>query len=328
MTADMPAMVLALLGGCLLSAVFTGLLIEPLARLKIRQTVREDGPQSHLAKTGTPSMGGVAFLAALLGIMLAVAGFRGGLGGRALAVLAFTFAMALVGLADDYQKIRRGGAYGFGARLRIVVEVVLALLLGAVLSGAGEGRTVPGLALGFIPGAGPLWLLLAALVLVGASNAVNLTDGLDGLAAGLTALCAATLALGCWLVGQHDLALLALAVAGVSLGFLWFNANPARVFMGDVGSMGLGAALGGIALAARLEMLLVLVGLIFVAETLSVIGQVVSFKTTGRRIFRMAPLHHHFELGGWPEQTVVIRFWIIGACVALAGCLFAVYLAQ
>jgi len=180
---------------------------------------------------------------------------------------------------------------------------------------------VPGLTLAFPTTWVWAWPLFAVFVLVGSTNAVNLTDGLDGLAAGLVAICGSILALACQRVGEPRLALLAFAVAGASAGFLWFNANPAQVFMGDVGSMALGALLGGIAVAARLEIFLALVGLIFVVEALSVIGQVVSFRTTGKRVLKMAPLHHHLELSGWAEQTIVVRFWVIGVCLACAGLL-------
>lgn len=310
--------------GCLLSAALTGLIINPLRDLNIRQTVREDGPETHLKKTGTPSMGGIAILAALVIMFALTPDFAGVLSNRAFYILGFVLAMALVGFLDDYQKIRRGGAYGFGARLRIVVEIVLAFVLAWALSTDGVVPVEPGLGFSFIPAAGWLWLAFAAFVLVGTANAVNLTDGLDGLAAGLTSLCALALGIACIVTDQLDLALLAFAVAGVSLGFLWYNAHPARIFMGDVGSLGLGAALGGIAIAARIEVVLLIAGFIFVAETLSVIGQVISFKATGRRIFKMAPLHHHFELSGWTEQTVVSRFWIVGACLAVVGVLIAV----
>ncbi|MGC9319810.1 MAG: phospho-N-acetylmuramoyl-pentapeptide-transferase, partial [Armatimonadota bacterium] len=167
------------------------------------------------------------------------------------------------------------------------------------------------------------WWVFAAIVLLGSANAVNLTDGLDGLAGGLTALCGIGLAGGCWMLGHIDLALMALAVSGAAAGFLWLNAAPAKVFMGDVGSTGLGAALGGIAVAARVELLLALVGLVFVIETLSVIAQVVSFRLTGRRVLRMAPLHHHLELSGWEETTIVVRLWIIGTGLTATGLLLA-----
>lgn len=324
MPIEATALIVVLVIGGLLSAVLTGLIINPLRRLNIRQVVRDDGPETHRKKTGTPSMGGIAFLAALVIVFTPTVGVAGLASNRAFYIVGFILAMALVGFLDDHQKIRRGGAYGFGARLRIIVEIVLALALAWALSTDGISPVDTPLGFSFIPSAGWLWLAFATFVLVGTANAVNLTDGLDGLAAGLVAVCAVALGVACMITDQLDLALLAFAVAGVSLGFLWFNAHPARVFMGDVGSLGLGAALGGIAIAARIEIALLIAGFIFVAETLSVIGQVISFKATGRRIFKMAPLHHHFELSGWSERTVVSRFWIVGACLAVLGVAFAV----
>lgn len=319
MPADMLLIWLSLVGAALLSAVFTGALLPNLRRANIRQHVREDGPESHLSKAGTPSMGGLAIHAAFLVIVILLAIARMGLDGRAVAVVLFAVAMAGVGFLDDYKKLRRKGAYGFGARLRLVLEFLFAALLLWYLEGHAPERVVAGLALpGMMIGT---WIfrIFAAIVLVGTANAVNLTDGLDGLAGGLTALAAFGLAGGCWALGQPDLALVTLAMGGAAAGFLWFNGPPARVFMGDVGSIGMGALLGGVAIAARIEVLLAIVGMIFLAETLSVIAQVTSFKLTGRRVLRMAPLHHHLELSGWPETTIVVRAWVIGGALALTG---------
>jgi len=319
MTGDLLLAWLCLVGGCALSAVLTSALLPNLGRANIRQHVREDGPESHLAKAGTPSMGGLAILAAFLLIVGIVAVARGGLDGRAAAVVVFTVGMALVGLTDDYQKLRRRGAYGFGARSRLLLEFAFAALFIWYLVGRPHDALVSGLTFASLTEDGWLWRIFAAIVLVGSANAVNLTDGLDGLAGGLSALCGLGMAGACWMLGEIDLALLSLAMAGAAAGFLWLNAAPARVFMGDVGSIGLGALLGGVAIAARIEVVLGLMGLVFVVETLSVIAQVVSFRTTGRRVLRMAPLHHHLELSGWEETTIVIRFWVIGACLAATG---------
>jgi len=311
--------ILAFLGACLLSAVLTGAILGPLRRANVRQTVREDGPESHLAKTGTPSMGGIAILTTIVVVAVVALLALGELGGRVAPILVFGAAMAFVGLSDDYAKLVKGGPYGFKARYRIIVEVLLAVALVWYLSLHPTKLVVPGLTVAFPTAWVWAWPLFAVFVLVGSTNAVNLTDGLDGLAGGSVAICGSILALACQRVGEPRLALLAFAVAGASAGFLWFNANPARIFMGDVGSMALGALLGGIAVAARVEVFLALVGLIFVVEVLSVIGQVVSFQATGRRILKMAPLHHHLELSGWAEQTIVVRFWVIGLCLACVG---------
>jgi len=314
---------LCLVGGCALSGALTGALLPRLRRANVRQHVRDDGPESHLAKAGTPSMGGLAIHASVLILAVIIAVGMGGLSGKTLAVLAFIVGMSLVGFIDDYQKLRRKTHYGFGARFRLLLEFIFAGLLVWYLGGHQPEELVSGLTVASLASASWLWKVLAAVVVVGAANAVNLTDGLDGLSGGLTAACGVALAVGCWLVGEVELALLALAVAGASAGFLWENAPPAKVFMGDVGSVGLGAALGAIAIAARVEFLLALAGLVFVVETLSVIVQVVSYQTTGKRVLRMSPLHHHFELVGWEETTIVVRAWMIGACLAVTGIIYA-----
>ncbi|MEA3402569.1 MAG: phospho-N-acetylmuramoyl-pentapeptide-transferase [Armatimonadota bacterium] len=323
MTSDLALAWVCVVGGCALSAAFTAVLLPHLRRANIRQHVREDGPESHLRKAGTPSMGGLAIYAAFLLVVALISVMRGGLDGRACAVVLFIIGMAVVGLLDDYQKLRRREAYGFGAGVRLLFEFILAGLLILYLTRYPPEPVVSGLTIASLDAASWAWRIFAALVLVGSANAVNLTDGLDGLAGGLTSLCGIGLAGACWMLGHPDLALLSLAVSGAAAGFLWFNAAPAKVFMGDVGSTGLGAALGGIAVAARIEVLLALVGLVFVAEALSVIAQVVSFRLTGRRVLRMAPLHHHLELSGWEETTIVLRLWIIGAGVTATGLLLA-----
>jgi phospho-N-acetylmuramoyl-pentapeptide-transferase len=314
---------LCLVGGCALSGALTGALLPNLRRANVRQHVRDDGPESHLAKAGTPSMGGLAIHASLLVLVIIVAVGMGGLSGKTWAVLAFVAGMALVGFIDDYEKLRRHTHYGFGARIRLVLEFALAGLLVWYLGAQEPGELVSGLTIASWSWSGWLWRIVAAVVVVGAANAVNLTDGLDGLASGLTTMCGIALAFGCWIIGEVELALMALAVAGAAAGFLWHNAPPAKVFMGDVGSVGLGAALGAIAIAARVELLLALAGLVFVVETLSVIVQVVSYQTTGKRVLRMSPLHHHFELVGWEETAIVVRAWIIGACLAVTAIIYA-----
>ncbi len=328
MTIELVLAWLCLVGGCALSAALTGALLPSLRRANVRQHVREDGPESHLAKAGTPAMGGLAIHASILILVGLIVVGRGGLDGRAAAVALFAALMALLGFIDDWTKLRRKGAYGSGARFRIVLEFVFAGLLIWCLSAQEPGRLVSGLTFASLASTSWLWKVLAAVVVVGTANAVNLTDGLDGLAGGLTSLCGVGLAFGCWMVGETDLALLSLAVAGAAGGFVWHNAPPAKLFMGDVGSIGLGAALGAIAIAARVELLLLLVGLVFVIETLSVIVQVVSYQTTGRRVLRMAPLHHHFELSGWEETAIVARAWVLGGCLTATGILLVTLLVR
>jgi phospho-N-acetylmuramoyl-pentapeptide-transferase len=318
MGSDTVTAALCFLGGCVLSAVLTGALLPALRQAAVHQRVREDGPPTHLAKSGTPSMGGIAIVAAIVLAALVFLPAEGESNGQVAAILGFTVAMALVGFADDYAKLVKRGPYGFRARYRVVVEILLCVGLVWYLSLHSAHEVGQGMTPDLPPAWAWVWPVFAVFVLFGTANAVNLTDGLDGLAAGLVAICAAALALAGGLV-HEPVALLSLVVSGAAAGFLWFNAHPAKVFMGDVGSLGLGAALGAIAVAARIEFFLALVGFVFVVEALSVIGQVVSFRTTGKRILRMAPLHHHLELSGWPEQTIVVRFWVIGGCLAWIG---------
>ncbi len=324
MTLDHALAGLCLVGGCALSAALTAALLPHLRRANVRQQVRDDGPESHLAKAGTPSMGGLAIHTALLLMVLLIGAARGGISGPAVAVVMVVLAMALVGFIDDFEKLRRSSHYGFGARLRLPIEFAFAGLMAWYLSRAGGAEPVAGLSFASLPTGSVGWIVFAAIVVVGAANAVNLTDGLDGLAGGTTALCGIALGGACWLLGERELALLALALSGAAAGFLWLNAAPAKVFMGDVGSLGLGAGLGAIAVAARIELLLALAGLVFVAEALSVIAQVVGYQTTGRRVLRMAPLHHHFELCGWEETTIVTRLWLIGAALGATAVVYAV----
>ncbi len=323
MTSELVLGWLSLVVGAGMTALLTAALLPSLRRANIRQHVREDGPESHLEKAGTPSMGGLAIHGSFLIIAAIVSLFRLGLDGRAAAVILFLVGMAVVGLLDDYQKLRRRGAYGFGATVRLIIEFALAGLFVWYVGAHPAEPAIPGLALASLDPAGWWWRIIAAIVLVGSANSVNLTDGLDGLAAGLTTLAGIALAGACFMLGHHDLALMALAIAGAAGGFLWFNAAPAKIFMGDVGSIGLGAGLGAIAIAARLEVLLVIVGFVFLVEMLSVVAQVVSFQLTGRRVLRMAPLHHHFELVGWAETTIVTRLWVVGGAFAATALLIA-----
>ncbi len=289
--------------------------IAALAALGQRQRIREDAPARHQAKTGTPTMGGLLLLFAIAASALIAAGFDR----RVLFGLAVTGAFGAVGLLDDLLAIQHGRNLGFRARERLGMQIILGLALGYLAARQPWLGTVIA-----IPGVGPLdlgwgYVIFAALLYVGFANAVNLADGLDGLAAGLVAVAA----FGCVVVALTALlpsaAVLAAAVAGACAGFLRFNAYPARVFMGDVGSNALGGALAAIAIITKSEIALLFIGGVFVAEAASVLLQVAYFKITGgRRIFRMSPLHHHFELVGWPEPTIVRRFYLAGwICLAL-----------
>ena len=299
------------------------------------QPIREDGPKSHLSKRGTPTMGGLMILSAITVATLLWAN----LSNRYVwIVLAVTLAFGLIGFYDDYLKVSKRTVDGFSGRLRLGAEFAVAAIatyLFMVLSPPSLWGAVqlPVLKNTFIY-LGPFFLLFGLLVIVGAGNAVNLTDGLDGLAIVPVMIAAATFGLFSYIVGNFvlsryllitfvpgtgELAVICGAIIGAGLGFLWFNAPPAMIFMGDTGSLSLGGALGAIAVAIKQEIVLAIVGGLFVLEAMSVIIQVFSFKMTGKRVFRMAPIHHHFEQKGWTEATVVVRFWIIAVILALLG---------
>lgn len=295
-------------------------IITYLKRLKLGQQVREDGPKTHLGKAGTPTMGGILIIVATV---IAVVVFPP-LSDHNIILLFATVGFAALGFFDDFIKVVAKRSLGLRAREKLVGQFGIAVLV-ALYAWARIGTDL------FVPFAQntivlPPWLYLpfTVLVLVGTVNAVNLTDGLDGLAAGSTAIAATAFGLITWLLGYPDLALFSGALVGACLGFSWFNAPPAQVFMGDTGSLGLGAALGTIAVLSKTTLFLPIVGALFVIETLSVIFQVFYFKITrGQRLFRMAPLHHHFELLGWAESKVMIRFWLISLIFAVLG-LFAI----
>jgi phospho-N-acetylmuramoyl-pentapeptide-transferase len=314
------------------SVLFTAGFLPWLRRLTARESVREDLPDSHKEKAGTPSMGGIPMVLTVLVVVPVLRlffGAQGSIGGLLPESLCLVtiFAFALVGLADDLRKLTNTKSKGLTARWRLAIEFAVALGVMLVflsqndLAGPGA-RHIPLLGTGGWPL--PLALVVGALVIVGGANAFNLADGLDGLASGLAIFAAIALGLVLETTGACQppealQSILPLAIAGAALGFLLFNYKPAKVWMGDVGSLGIGAGLAVTAVMIRAEFLYALIGFVFVAEALSVILQVISFKTTGKRIFRMSPLHHHFELGGWSELKVVWVFWIVGLACAAAG---------
>ncbi len=314
----------------MLSFVLGPWLIATLQRLQIGQTIRKVGPESHFVKEGTPTMGGALILLAIVLPTLLWADLTNRYIWVTLLVIS---GYGAVGFIDDYLKVVRKNSDGISARQKMFWQIVIALLAMVLLysNGLDTRLSVP-----FFktvnPDLGFFYIPFAVLVIVGASNAVNLTDGLDGLAIGPMIIAAATFLLLAYLVGNAklsgylqitgiqgagELAILCGAMVGAGLGFLWFNAYPAQVFMGDVGSLSLGGALGTIAVITKNEFVLVIVGGIFVIEALSVIVQVISFRYWGRRVFRMAPIHHHFELKGWAEPKIIVRFWIISIVLAL-----------
>jgi len=329
-------------GGAVMTALLVSFLLGPptIRWLKRRQRegqpIRSDGPESHLlTKKGTPTMGGVLILFALTLSTLLWADLRNG---YVWVVLFVTAGFGLIGFADDFLKLTRRNSKGLPGRRKLVGQLAISLIAAYAIMRLSPTPLDDGFALPFFKALlvhiGWFYLPVAALVMIGASNAVNLTDGLDGLAIGpiivvagcfvLIAYLAGNLVFATYLQinyipGSGELAVLCGALVGAGMGFLWFNAPPAMVFMGDTGSLASGGALGAISVIAKHELVLVIIGGLFVLETVSVIVQVTSFKLTGRRVFRMAPLHHHFEKKGWAEPTIVIRFWIIAAILALAG---------
>ena len=329
-------------GAACLTALIIALFFGPAiirwlrARQRGGQPIREDGPASHLiTKKGTPTMGGVLILLALAGSTLLWADLRNGF---VWCVLMVTLGYGALGFADDFLKVTKRNTKGVSGRTKLIAQAgigfVAALWLAYLMPGPlSDKLAVPVFKEVLIP-LGILFPLLATFVMVGASNAVNLTDGLDGLAIVPAMIAAAVFALIAYLVGNRifadylqlhavpgtgELAVFASAMIGASQGFLWFNAPPAAVFMGDTGSLALGGALGALAVATKHEIVLAIVGGLFVVETVSVIIQVFWFKRTGKRVFLMAPLHHHFEKKGWAEPTIVIRFWIIAMILAMVG---------
>ncbi|MEA3545707.1 MAG: phospho-N-acetylmuramoyl-pentapeptide-transferase [Thermodesulfobacteriota bacterium] len=306
-------------------------LIATLQRMQIGQTIRKVGPESHFVKEGTPTMGGALILFAIIIPTLLWADLTNI---YIWVTLLVTTGYGVIGFIDDYLKVVRKNSDGISARQKMFWQIVTALIAILLLYSVGNFDTR--LSLPFFknlnPDLGLFYIPFAILVMVGASNAVNLTDGLDGLAIGPMIIAAATFLLLAYLVGNAklssylqitgiqgagELAILCGAMVGAGLGFLWFNTYPAQVFMGDVGSLSLGGALGTIAVITKNEFVLVIVGGIFVIEALSVIVQVISFRYWGRRVFRMAPIHHHFELKGWAEPKIIVRFWIISIILAL-----------
>lgn len=324
----------------LLTALFLSLWMGPcliawLKKLQIGQVVRNDGPESHFSKRGTPTMGGLMILTSItISILMWAYPFNP----YVWCVLFVLVGYGSVGFIDDYRKVVRKDTKGLIAGWKYFWQSVIALAVAFTMSALGKDTPATQLVVPFfkdiMPQLGLGYVLLAYFVIVGTSNAVNLTDGLDGLAIMPTVFVTAGLALVAWATANMnfagylyipyvpfagELVVVCTAIVGAGLGFLWFNTYPAQVFMGDVGSLALGGALGTIAVLLRQEFLLVIMGGVFVVETLSVILQVGSFKVRGQHIFRMAPIHHHYELKGWPEPRVIVRFWIISLILVLIG---------
>ena len=327
--------ILSVLTSLTISFILGPYLISHLTNKKIAQSIRDDGPEAHLSKIGTPTMGGLLILLSIIFSTLC----WGDISNRyILVVLTVTFLFGIIGLIDDYRKVIHNNPKGLSAKYKYAAQSIVALGAGIYLY---QSATLPVETQLLIPffkayifDMSWLYIVLVYFVIVGSSNAVNLTDGLDGLAILPTVMVAGALAIFAYLTGHirfsdylgipyipgvGEVAVFCGAMVGSGLGFLWFNTYPAQVFMGDIGSLSLGAALGIVAVVTRQELVLFIMGGVFVVETLSVILQVSSYKLTGKRIFKMAPLHHHYELKGWPEPRVIVRFWIITVILILIG---------
>lgn len=290
--------------------------IPELHKLKFGQSIREEGPKSHQAKSGTPTMGGIMII---LGITIGTA-VAAPLSTEILLALFIMLGHFVLGFLDDYIKVVKKRNLGLKAKQKMLGQIMIAvvtMIIGTRMLGIDTSVWLPIANASINIGAGYYFLVL--FVMVGTSNAVNLTDGLDGLASGTMAIAASVYAVICLNMGHSDLAVFCVAIVAACLAFLRFNAHPAKVFMGDTGSLALGGALAAVGILTHTEVLLAVVGLIFVCEALSVIIQVISFKTTGKRVFRMSPIHHHFELGGWSEWKVVFVFWAVGLLAGVAG---------
>ena len=329
-------------GGAVITALFFVFLFGPTIIDRLRlfqgkgQPIRSDGPQSHIiAKAGTPTMGGLMILS---GMLVSTLLWANPANPYVWIVLGVTLSFGFVGFYDDYLKVKKQRSDGFSARTRLGIEALIAMLAAIALVRLGQTQISMTLVFPFfkevVLNLGWFFVFFAAFIMVGAGNAVNLTDGLDGLAIVPVMIASASFGMIAYLsgnavfadylqihyvAGTGELAVLCGAVLGAGLGFLWFNAPPASIFMGDTGSLALGGMIGAVAVATKHEIVLAVIGGLFVLEAVSVIVQVVSFKLTGKRIFKMAPIHHHFEQLGWTEPQIVIRFWIVSVVLALAG---------
>ena len=327
--------ILGVLTALIISFMIGPIMIEKLTRRKIGQSVRDDGPQSHFSKSGTPTMGGTMILFAIAFSTLLCADLTN----RYIwVVLLVTLAHGVIGFIDDYKKVLLGNSVGLSAKAKYISQSIVAGTAAIYLFKTAHVPAETQFIVPFFKSVGIdmgwSYVVLTYFVIVGSSNAVNLTDGLDGLAIMPTVMIAAALAIFAYLSGHAtfaqylqiphipksgELVVFCAALIGSGLGFLWFNAYPAMVFMGDVGALALGAALGVVAVLVRQEIVLVIMGGIFVVETVSVIIQVVSYKTRKKRVFLMAPIHHHYELKGWPEPRIIVRFWIVSVILVLIG---------
>ncbi|GIN83799.1 phospho-N-acetylmuramoyl-pentapeptide-transferase [Heyndrickxia sporothermodurans] len=320
------AILFTILMGFLITALLSPIFIPFLRRLKFGQSIREEGPKSHQKKTGTPTMGGIVILLSIIVTTLVMTGKLFEPTVKTYLLLLVTLGFGLLGFLDDFIKVVLKRNLGLTSKQKLLGQIVISVIFYIIFRQYNFSTevTIPGIDYSFDLG----WFYLVFIIfwLVGFSNAVNLTDGLDGLVSGTSAIAFGAFAVLAWNQSQFDVAIFSVAVVGAVLGFLVFNAHPAKVFMGDTGSLALGGAIATIAILTKLEILLIIIGGVFVIETLSVILQVISFKTTGKRIFKMSPLHHHYELSGWSEWRVVVTFWTVGLLCAILAIYIEVWM--
>ncbi|WP_068672476.1 phospho-N-acetylmuramoyl-pentapeptide-transferase [Oceanobacillus sp. Castelsardo] len=319
---DLTVIIITIAIAFLITVLLSPIFIPLLRRLKFGQSIREEGPKSHMIKTGTPTMGGTMIVLSIVitSIIMAYKVLGNHVGYEFWLLIFVLFGYGVLGFLDDFIKVAMKRNLGLTSKQKMLGQIVIALVFFFILKGQGFSTIIQ------IPGTDIQWdfgwfyAIFIIIILVGASNAVNLTDGLDGLLAGTAAIAFGAYAILTLFIGGFiEVSIFSLAVVGALLGFLVFNAHPAKVFMGDTGSLALGGAIGAVAILTKTEILLVIIGGIFVLETLSVIIQVISFKTTGKRVFKMSPLHHHYELLGWSEWRVVTTFWLVGLIFAVLG---------
>ncbi len=310
----------------LITVLLSPIFIPFLRRLKFGQSIREEGPKSHQKKTGTPTMGGVVFLLAILVTTLIMTGKFTTVSEETYLLLFVTIGFGLLGFLDDFIKIAMKRNLGLTSKQKFLGQVVISIIFYLICRQSDLSTAIGIPFTDYELDFGWFYVFIVIFWLVGFSNAVNLTDGLDGLVSGTSAIAFGAFAVLAWNQQNYEVALFCVAVVGAVLGFLVFNAHPAKVFMGDTGSLALGGALATVAILLKLELLLVIIGGVFVIETLSVILQVASFKTTGKRIFKMSPLHHHYELSGWSEWRVVVTFWSVGLLLSILGIYIEVWL--
>ncbi|MCM3123405.1 phospho-N-acetylmuramoyl-pentapeptide-transferase [Mesobacillus sp. AQ2] len=315
-----------ILMGFLITVLLSPVFIPFLRRLKFGQSIREEGPKSHQKKTGTPTMGGVMILISITITTLVMTGKFSQPSVETYLLLFVTLGFGLLGFMDDFIKVVMKRNLGLTSKQKLLGQIIISVIFFFIFNQSEFSTVVsiPLTDLSFDLGWG--YALFIIFWMVGFSNAVNLTDGLDGLVSGTAAIAFGAFAVLAWNQSQYELSIFSVAVVGAVLGFLVFNAHPAKVFMGDTGSLALGGAIATVAILAKLEIILIIIGGIFVIETLSVILQVISFKTTGKRIFRMSPLHHHYELIGWSEWRVVVTFWTVGLLFAILGIYIEVWI--